>query len=145
MITKEQRQHLSVASVLFHFNKAPYFVFHFTKDVLMGQLLQATCLCGYQSDELTQGFGFSFFRSGAYFEVCYCDRCGLTEDRDARSIPFCESCQNEMQFYRLQADGENEVQGLGLPVTTNLHQKQYWHCPRCKQEHLSFEKTGVWD
>ena len=110
----------------------------------MGQLLQATCLCGYKSGQLMYGIGFSSMEDGTNYEMCYCDNCGIVESRDRRSTPVCSSCQMEIRYYRkkISQKDSDDVDGV---ESNYWEEKLYWHCPACKQNLLSFQFIGLWD
>ena len=103
----------------------------------MGDILKAFCPCGYGSSELYIGAGRIF--SSSYNLIFYCDDCCLiqTESNDSEKF-VCLDCVNEIIPYTKDDD---EVE-FGLEPSETL--KKY-HCPKCKNESLSFRSVGRWD
>jgi predicted Zn-ribbon and HTH transcriptional regulator len=111
----------------------------------MGNIIMATCPCGLESKEILQGIGFNYYENHQRMEPAYCDHCGIVAGRDmSKSISKCPKCRRKMRYYfeDLEMDSGNEED---FPDSEYLESKEFWHCPRCKQETLKFEGMGCWD
>ena len=113
----------------------------------MGYLLLANCKCGYKSKTLQQGVGFNYSEDGSYYEVAYCDGCKRVQDADSSQVgASCKRCKAPLRFYKEDIEmTETSTNDFGFPNTDYLEQKEYWHCPKCKQETLTFSSAGLWD
>lgn len=112
----------------------------------MGNIIQAVCPCGLESEEILQGIGFGYFTNGIRTESAYCDACGIVIGRDiSKSFSKCPASRRKIKFY-LEDVEESEVENQpGMATDDYLQQKEHWHCPRCKRETLTFESLGLWD
>jgi ribosomal protein L37AE/L43A len=112
----------------------------------MGSLIRATCTCGFESEQIMQGFGFMYFETEAFYEPAYCDHCGTIVEMDGRDqVPVCEKCNNKMTYYKNEVDAPAVNELTGMPNTEYLSEREFWHCPRCKKQNLKFIHEGMWD
>ncbi|WP_162055404.1 hypothetical protein [Pontibacter pamirensis] len=112
----------------------------------MGDIIQAICPCGLESEAIFQGIGFNYYETGYAVEPAYCDTCGIVTGKDiSKNFSKCPECRRKMKFYRDEMEATKEEQEL-LPSYIDYQEaKRYWHCPRCKRQTLRFESTGCWD
>lgn len=80
----------------------------------MGEIVQAECRCGFQSESLMVGFGKQ--NMDCNFAPVICRKCKLMSVADGTRFPKptgpkCRQCATEMQFY--------DHPDLALPVTPN--------------------------
>ncbi len=112
----------------------------------MGNIIQAVCPCGLESEEILQGIGFGYFTNGIRTEPAYCDTCGIVIGRDiCKSISKCPTCRRKVKFYVEDAKESKAEDQPCLATDDYLQHKEHWHCPRCKKETLAFESFGLWD
>ncbi len=112
----------------------------------MGNIVQAICSCGLQSEMIHQGIGFKYYENSIRIEPAYCDRCGIVFGRDiSKSFSKCPRCRKKVKFYKEAVEESSVEKGLGLATDDYLQEKECWHCPRCKRETLRFESLGLWD
>ena len=122
----------------------------------MGQIIEATCLCGFESDEMFVGGGMRNFTT-------YCGAPALCDSCNALLVlnyldpaSRCESCGEMVRYYdnpelRSLLAGRhkrprdvfywNIPQGSGvfsLPDTEYL-------CPKCGETKMQFSVVGHWD
>ncbi len=138
----------------------------------MGSILQAKCICGYESEEFFLGGGMSDF--GDKLEVpYYCDNCShvgslnlfkrLTAtdmvdgvESELRKRITCKKCKRKVQYYgKLKKD-------FAQPTTDEDKFVFEWghlfsdigqyslsatmqYCPTCKKVTLLFYDIGCWD
>lgn len=112
----------------------------------MGNIIQAVCRCGLESEAIFQGIGFGYYETGYVVEPAYCDTCGIVVGKDTgKSFSKCPKCRRKMKFYKEALEAEEEGKELLLPSIDYQQTKEYWHCPKCKQQTLWFESMGCWD
>ena len=112
----------------------------------MGYLIRAKCLCGYESDQLMQGFGFMYAETGAFYEPVYCNHCGTVEEKEGSiENPLCDTCHSKAVYYRTETNEAVWDEITSMPNTEYLKVKELWHCPRCKEQTLKFIQEGFWD
>lgn len=95
-----------------------------------------------------QGIGFQYFENGVRIEPAYCDNCEIVAGKDtSKAYCKCPRCRRKMTFYEDEVQlANNEVDAITEMASRDyLEEKEYWHCPRCKQETLRFESRGLWD
>lgn len=110
----------------------------------MGNLIQASCGCGYNSEPLRQGIGFNFMQSGSFYEPAYCNRCGIIEMPDgSEPNPACSQCNGALTVYRPQVIAN--VREEGVLGYEDIPAGQHWHCPACQAPSLKFTVLGMWD
>ena len=103
----------------------------------MGSILKASCPCGYDSSNMYIGVGRVF--PSLHNIIFYCDDCSLVQTEKNDSEKFvCLDCMNEITPYTK----DDEKVEFGIEPSDNL--KKY-HCPKCKNESLSFRSIGLWD
>lgn len=110
--------------------------------VKMGNITQAVCQCGLESEAIFQGIGFSYYENGNRTEPAYCDTCGIVVGKDmSKHYAKCPSCRKKMKFYQ-EEDIDTPME---LVSGDYLQEKESWYCPRCKKQTLHFESMGCWD
>jgi len=122
----------------------------------MGQILQATCPCGFDSTKLFLGGGMMNFTTycGA---PALCDSCGaflVLNYLDPN--PRCGDCKGTVRFYNdpaLRSTSEQSDQKShdvfswnvgGRLGTFSLPDTEYL-CPKCREIKMSFVSVGNWD
>lgn len=107
----------------------------------MGDLLKAVCQCGYESDLLNIGVGFSFPETGHVFTVAYCNQCKNVQSvDDAGEPPLCETCNQQLTYYEVEF---RKLRPGCEPYEAIVGER--WYCPVCKTHSLHFEWSGLWD
>lgn len=102
----------------------------------MGHLLKTVCQCGYESNELPIGAGFSSLETGLVYTVAYCDHCENVQSVALEDEPpACEACHQQLALYE---------DGIGK-LSPGYKRNKGWHCPICKTDSLHFEWIGLWD
>ncbi|ALJ00766.1 hypothetical protein [Rufibacter tibetensis] len=111
----------------------------------MGNIIQASCTCGLESEQIFQGIGFQYYETRIRLEPAYCDLCGIVSGKDmGKNFCKCPKCRKKMKFYYegLEADDNEDSD---FPSSEYLESKEHWHCPKCKDENLIFGSMGCWD
>ncbi len=112
----------------------------------MGNIIQAICPCGLESEPIMQGIGFNYPETRTQMEPAFCDACGVVVGRDfSKLYSKCPKCRKKIKFYLEELETNNEEQSFIYPSIDYQQVKEHWHCPRCKQETLQFGSMGCWD
>ena len=120
----------------------------------MGQILQARCKCGFQSEELYAGGGFFDFIDNLHAPAL-CGQCQqLVMLNYLYSDERCPTCGGEVIYYNdpsLQEPPERKEQ----PIIFNWRIRDsdtffilpdtHYLCPRCGQKRMKFFDCGCWD
>ncbi|GAB3533060.1 hypothetical protein GCM10027443_17780 [Pontibacter brevis] len=112
----------------------------------MGNIIQAVCQCGLESDTIYQGIGFRYYENGIRVEPAHCDACGIVVGKDmSKSYSKCPECRRKAKFYKDDVEENLPEEKTVVLSGDYLDEKKFWHCPRCKRETLHFENMGLWD
>lgn len=87
----------------------------------MGQLLKATCSCGYASSVMQQSISFAYFETGTFYERAYCDPCGVVLQRSCHNkTPKCALCKSTRHFYFENCVTPPELHAMAIILNHNV-------------------------
>lgn len=110
----------------------------------MGAVYLANCPCGYQQN-ITVGGDMETYRQKSFFPF-FCKKCGLVEVDICQKRLRCPQCSSS----RVHAYGSAKISPHDVG-DRELSWQQYSAgssshlCPSCKQHHLSFRLTCLFD
>jgi hypothetical protein len=94
----------------------------------MGLIVRADCLCGYTSEELSEGHGGESYDER---RLGLCGRCREVVTVELQA-PRCPRCKTEVT----KTYGDENAH----PELDRIHE-----CPRCGECDLAFTPVGIWD
>jgi len=100
----------------------------------MGEILNLTCSCGYEAEDLHVGCGMAGHDWCRELAVCsHC--CEIVTIRATAKQRGCPACRRKVAVVQLPvlATGGSESVLLDTP------------CPRCGQEAMRVTEVGIWD
>lgn len=115
----------------------------------MGDILTATCNCGYTSTILAGG-GMRDFSTYCKLPALCLDCKTFTAVNYLAKSTRCKNCSSQVTFYHqppLQSGKEGDHQSFSWNMrdeTIVLYATPYY-CPGCHQESLRFYACGNWD
>ncbi len=100
----------------------------------MGDLVQALCACGYESDILLDGCGWN---PDSGRDLARCDHCQQIVSVPSRAArKRCPKCRRKVDL--LPADERDDSQRGNAP-------RVGLECPHCHQPSMRLESAGLWD
>lgn len=102
----------------------------------MGNMVEASCGCGYTSDLLLEGCGM--LGSESCRDLARCDHCReVVSIRATSTRRRCPRCRRKVVVLRSPDDSDDERRPE-LPTTGE-------ECPRCHRPTMRLEMAGLWD
>ncbi len=120
----------------------------------MGQMVHASCTCGFDGGTLSIGAGMQDF--GSYYLVpAICRKCGAFDVADYFLDPAspCTTCGGPLYFYTEAQPKRKPERTPDLELTDGVADQRQRPslatesclCPACGQFTLAFELVGMWD
>jgi hypothetical protein len=121
----------------------------------VGQMMQATCPCGFTSDEMLIGGGMQNYGSYCLMPAA-CVQCKtiIAADYFGEPEPTCGTCGTPLFFYiERQPQRRSAVTDDPVTETADAGRHREWVspaedsclCPACGENTLNFAMTGLWD
>jgi Zn finger protein HypA/HybF involved in hydrogenase expression len=109
----------------------------------MGDILTASCRCGYETDNIFYGAGFASFENNYFPVPGYCKSCSIAfEIVPEQQKDKCPTCKKKAEQYQL--DGDEEADLNKQSAARECWQRKYY-CPKCGKHTLQFNRCGMWD
>ena len=114
----------------------------------MGEILQSTCSCGYNSENLFVGVGMNFPETKAVYVLTLCENCEsiLAVNKNEKQN-LCPHCKNEVILFDdpITVANSSYQKPPGIKGKSNQKLEERYICPKCKQRNMKFVEIGLWD